>query len=146
MDINVGIFSRERIEAVFHGEFRDSRGARVSGDTIITHPDVYTPATADSYFELKDVTIGIQFHWQRNEKQSFKGSLNIILDENGLLTAVNTLDIEVYLESVISSEMSGTSLLELLKAHAMISRNFVLEPVRGQYRRIRYHLPSRHHR
>ena len=129
MDINVGIFSRERIEAVFHGEFTDSRGTSVSGDTIITHPDVYTPATADSYFELKDVTIGIQFHWQRNEKQSFKGSLNIILDENGLLTAVNTLDIEVYLESVISSEMSGTSLLELLKAHAVISRSWAMRKI-----------------
>lgn len=129
MDINVGIFSRERIEAVFHGEFTDSRGTSVSGDTIITHPDVYTPATADSYFELKDVTIGIQFHWQRNEKQSFKGSLSIILDENGLLTAVNTLDIEEYLCSVISSEMSGTSLLELLKAHAVISRSWAMRKI-----------------
>lgn len=128
MDINVGIFSRERIEAVFHGEFTDNRGSSVSGETIITHPDVYTPATADSYFELKDVTIGIQFHWQRNEKQSFKGSLSIILDENGLLTAVNTLDIEEYLCSVISSEMSGTS-LELLKAHAVISRSWAMRKI-----------------
>lgn len=129
MDINVGIFSRERIEAVFHGEFTDNRGSSVSGETIITHPDVYTPASADSYFELKDVTIGIQFHWQRNEKQSFKGSLSIILDENGLLTAVNTLDIEEYLCSVISSEMSGTSLLELLKAHAVISRSWAMRKI-----------------
>ncbi len=129
MDISVGIYSRECIEAVFHGEFRDSRGARVSGERTITAPDVFTPATADAYFELEDVTIGIQFHWQRNEKQSFRGSLSIILDENGLLTAVNTLDIEEYLCSVISSEMSSTSLLELLKAHAVISRSWAMRKI-----------------
>lgn len=129
MDISVGIFSRERIEAVFHGEFTDSRGASVSGERVITRPDVYTPASADAYFELKDVTIGIQFHWQRNERQSFKGSLSIVSDANGLLTAINTLDIEEYLCSVISSEMSGTSLLELLKAHAVISRSWAMKKI-----------------
>ena len=129
MDINVGIFNRDRIEAVFHGEFRDSRGARVSGERIITAPDVFTPTTADAYFELKDVTIGIQFHWQRNENQCFKGALSIIPSGNGLLTAVNIIDIEEYLESVISSEMSGTSLIELLKAHAIISRSWAMRKV-----------------
>lgn len=80
-------------------------------------------ATAE--FELQDVVIGIDFHWERKENQSFRGSLRII-GENGKLTAVDVLDIEDYLLSVISSEMSATSSLELLKAHAVISRSWLI--------------------
>lgn len=79
-------------------------------------------------FELLDVTIGINFHWERKENQSFKGSLCFIC-ENNKLTAVNVLSIEDYLLSVISSEMSATSSLELLKAHAVISRSWLLAQV-----------------
>lgn len=78
-----------------------------------------------SDFELTDVVIGIQFHWERKENQRFKGQLKII-DEGTHLTAVNILSIEDYLLSVISSEMSATSSLELLKAHAVISRSWLL--------------------
>ena len=80
--------------------------------------------TSDS-FELNDVTIGIQFHWERKEDQSFKGSLEIMI-ENEKLTAINILPLEDYLVSVISSEMSATSNMELLKAHAVISRSWML--------------------
>ncbi|MEI6139856.1 MAG: SpoIID/LytB domain-containing protein [Mariniphaga sp.] len=79
-------------------------------------------------FELHDVTIGINFHWERKENQIFKGSLNIISDGN-ILYAINALSIEDYLISVISSEMSATSSMELLKAHAVISRSWLLAQV-----------------
>ena len=84
-------------------------------------PEDYT----NSNFDLLDVTIGIQFHWERQEDQKFKGSLRII-DENSHLTAINCLPLEEYLLSVISSEMKATSGLELLKAHAVISRSWLL--------------------
>ncbi len=79
-------------------------------------------------FELHDVTIGINFHWERKENQIFKGSLHVISDGE-ILYAINTLSIEDYLISVISSEMSATSSLELLKAHAVISRSWLLAQV-----------------
>lgn len=78
-----------------------------------------------SSFDLREVTIGINFHWERKEDQRFKGTLRII-EENGHLTAVNVLPLEDYLISVISSEMSASSSPELLKAHAVISRSWLL--------------------
>lgn len=79
----------------------------------------------EASFELNDVTIGIHFHWERKEDQTFKGSLKIII-ENEQLTAINILPLEDYLVSVISSEMSATSSMELLKAHAITSRSWLL--------------------
>lgn len=90
---------------------------------------VFTPVNKDEdFFELKEVTIGINFHWERKENQLFKGSLKIIV-ENEKLTAINIVSVEDYLTSVISSEMSATASLELLKAHAVISRSWVLKPI-----------------
>jgi len=82
----------------------------------------------EASFELNDVTIGIKFHWERKEDQQFKGSLKII-GENEKLTAINILPLEDYLVSVISSEMSATSSLELLKAHAITSRSWLLAQI-----------------
>lgn len=79
-------------------------------------------------FTLHDVTIGINFHWQRNEDQTFKGGLKLLI-ENEMITAINILPIEDYLISVISSEMSATSSMELLKAHAVISRSWLLAQI-----------------
>lgn len=79
----------------------------------------------EASFELNDVTIGIKFHWERKEDQVFKGSLKIII-ENEKLTVINILPLEDYLVSVISSEMSATSSSELLKAHAITSRSWLL--------------------
>lgn len=76
-------------------------------------------------FIIKNVPIGINFHWERKEDQEFKGKLKII-HEGNKLTAINIVPIENYLESVISSEMSATSFSELLKAHAVISRSWLL--------------------
>jgi len=79
-------------------------------------------------FELYNVTIGVQFHWERKEDQLFKGTLQI-LKEGNKLQAINILPLEDYLISVISSEMSATSSLELLKAHAIISRSWLIAQV-----------------
>lgn len=79
----------------------------------------------EASFELKDVVIGINFHWERKEDQRFKGTLRIIREE-GHLTAVNRLPMEDYLISVISSEMSATSSPQLLRAHAVISRSWLM--------------------
>ncbi len=86
------------------------------------------PESPDSSFTLHSVTIGVNFHWQRNEDQTFKGKLKFII-ENGKVTAINILSIEDYLISVISSEMSATSSEELLKAHAVISRSWLLAQI-----------------
>jgi SpoIID/LytB domain protein len=81
-----------------------------------------------STFLLKDVVIGIGFHWERKEDQRFEGNLDFIIEDEKL-TAINRISIERYLVSVISSEMSATSSLELLKAHAVISRSWMLSQI-----------------
>jgi stage II sporulation protein D len=82
----------------------------------------------ESFFTLHDVTIGVNFHWQRKENQNFKGNLRFIIEDEKV-TAVNILSIEDYLVSVISSEMSATSSMELLKAHAVTSRSWLLAQI-----------------
>ncbi len=76
-------------------------------------------------FSLRDVTIGVNFHWERKETQTFSGHLRLVVDGEKVC-AINELPVEDYLRSVISSEMSGDSSLELLKAHAVISRSWLL--------------------
>lgn len=88
---------------------------------------------------LRDVRIGIGFHWDRTEDQLFEGTMEIRDNADGTQTAINTLDVEDYLTSVITSEMSATSSLELLKAHAVISRSWVLRPILG-----RQNIPATH--
>ena len=100
---------------------RDTTAVVEAGDEITLVPS--DPET-DS-FTLHAVTIGVAFHWQRNEDQTFRGRLKFIV-ENDRITAVNILSVEDYLLSVISSEMSATSSAELLKAHAVISRSWLL--------------------
>ena len=79
-------------------------------------------------FMLTGVTIGINFHWERKEDQLFKGDLRFIADD-GKIIAINRVGVEEYLKSVISSEMSATASLELLKAHAVISRSWLLAQI-----------------
>jgi SpoIID/LytB domain protein len=85
-----------------------------------------TPGAASSSFVLRNVTIGIDFHWQREQDQEFQGGLKLKLDAEGRLTVVNEIPIEAYLASVISSEMSADAHPELLKAHSIISRSWLL--------------------
>ena len=123
--IRVGIYTRKEIRAVFHGEYKHGEEV-ISGEKEICEAGWYVPMSEDCSFSLMEVTIGIDFHWERNETQTFRGSLEVMKSKNGELTAVNVLDIEDYLQSVISSEMSATSHMELLKAHAVISRSWAL--------------------
>ena len=80
-------------------------------------------------FLLKNVRIGIGFHWDRLEDQEFAGELEIRNNQDGTQTAINTLDLEDYLCSVISSEMNANSPMELLKAHAIISRSWAIRQI-----------------
>lgn len=141
--IAVGILSGKEIQFSFPDEFISSGGIAISGiqQAVYRKGKIYwqekeydelsfTPQqTTSSFFELQDVTIGINFHWERKEVQRFKGELKIIVEDDKL-TAINIISIEDYLTSVISSEMSVTASLELLKAHAVISRSWLLNKLR----------------
>jgi SpoIID/LytB domain protein len=83
---------------------------------------------AASSFDVKEVTIGIDFHWQRKENQRFRGALNMVVQGDGIVV-INRVDVEEYLTSVISSEMSATASAEFLKAHALISRSWLLAQI-----------------
>lgn len=95
---------------------------------ILTAPHIDYELRGDTFL-LKKVRIGIGFHWDREEDQLFEGKLEIRKNPDGTETAVNVIDVEKYLTSVITSEMSATSSIELLKAHAVISRSWVLRPI-----------------
>ncbi|MGZ2370605.1 SpoIID/LytB domain-containing protein [Ancylomarina sp. YFZ004] len=104
---------------------------KIEFDGLILKPEelIFSPENYESdSFELFDVTIGIKFHWERKENQSFKGSLHFLCEDEKL-TAINVLKLEDYLASVISSEMKATSNMELLKAHAVISRSWLMAQV-----------------
>ncbi len=145
MNITVGILSGAEIRFFLHGEYRlGGEGKRYTGAFTVTRnhtgctlasgaeevplllPVEFVPVEPEAAeFELADVTIGIDFHWERKEDQRFRGALQLI-GEGGGVTAVNRLPLEEYLLSVISSEMSATSSEELLKAHAVISRSWLI--------------------
>jgi len=95
---------------------------------ILTAPKIRCERCAEGVW-LRGVRIGIGFHWDRTEDQLFEGEMEIRDNGDGTETAINTLDVEDYLSSVITSEMSATSSIELLKAHAVISRSWVLRPL-----------------
>ena len=141
--ITVGILSGKEIGFSFPKEFISSDGIAIFGiqQAVYRKGKIcwqekeydelsFTPQQdTSSFFELQDVTIGINFHWERKEVQRFKGELKIIVEDDRL-TAINIIPIEDYLTSVISSEMSATASLELLKAHAVISRSWLLNKLK----------------
>src|SRR5262249_58892579 len=88
------------------------------------------PVDSSASFIIRDVTIGIDFHWQQKQDQQFQGALKIKLDADGRLTVINEIPIEAYLTGVISSEMSADSHPELLKAHSVVSRSWLLAQMR----------------
>ncbi len=88
----------------------------------------FLSTSPDCYIELEDVVIGVNFHWERKENQRFRGDLRLIVEE-GKVTAINEVLVEDYLQSVISSEMSATASEEFLKAHAVISRSWLLAQI-----------------
>ena len=93
----------------------------------------FHPTAADCSFSLHDVTIGVNFHWERKETQTFLGTLRLVVEADSIC-AINDLPVESYLESVISSEMSATSSIELLKAHSVISRSWLLAQIQKRRR------------
>ena len=139
--VKVGIMNEPEVDFVLFGEYRLADGTIVTGEQHAevtaegqvawngTVADVVTfEPSENGYFELKGVTIGVNFHWERKENQKFRGALSLIV-ENDRVTAINVLSVEEYLLSVISSEMSATASLELLKAHAVISRSWLLAQI-----------------
>jgi stage II sporulation protein D len=127
MNISVGLMEgRPAVEAELTGTFEDSTGKSYGpGRHRFTSDIILKPAEfSSSSFALDDVTIGIGFHWERKERQVFRGSLRI-LRRGGGLTVINDVPLEEYVNSVISSEMSASCPLELLKAHAVISRSWL---------------------
>ena len=139
--VKVGIFNEPEVKFVLYGKYRVgdtiAEGeclASVSGGKVLWDGKEYdnvlfTPSDEENdCFELKDVTIGVNFHWERKENQKFRGALSLIV-ENDRVTVINVLSVEEYLLSVISSEMSATASLELLKAHAVISRSWLLAQI-----------------
>ena len=98
---------------------------RMLGENTLNDELLVEHTRAQTSFTLEDVTIGVNFHWERKEAQTFLGKLRFIVQDNNIC-AINELPVETYLTSVISSEMRATSSLELLKAHAVISRSWLL--------------------
>ena len=139
--VRVGIMNEPEIDFVLNGEYRVN-GTACSGEHHVACVEglvewngqrygelLFEPVDAEgASFTLKAVTIGVSFHWRRQEDQTFKGALHLIV-EDGKLTPVNVLSVEDYLLSVISSEMSANASQELLKAHAVISRSWLLAQI-----------------
>lgn len=98
----------------------------IAGDELIRQKEIRCIALNNSTFTLFDVTIGVHFHWERKQEQTFQGNLALLLDENENIVAINEILLEDYLTSVISSEMSAEAPLEFLKAHAITSRSWLV--------------------
>ena len=135
--ITVGIVSAEKISFVLNGDYM-AKGEAITGPQTVEFCEggivwrgtqyrnlTFTPQASEASFTLNDVTIGVNFHWERQQKQTFEGTLNIVVEADKIV-AINELPLERYLMSVISSEMSATAPLEFLKAHSVISRSWVL--------------------
>lgn len=139
-EISVGIVNAQEIHFSLNGNFF-AKGETVCGEQQVAFSEggilwngnlyrelTFTPQDEHASFSLYDVTIGINFHWERQETQSFMGTLKLVVDE-GKITAINILPAEDYLISVISSEMNATSSLEFLKAHAVVSRSWLFAQI-----------------
>ncbi|MBQ7514536.1 MAG: DUF4922 domain-containing protein [Prevotella sp.] len=135
--VKVGIVSGQKIDFALNGAYT-AKGETIKGRQTVEFSEggilwngnqyrelTFTPSDADASFSLFDVTIGVNFHWERKETQMFLGTLRLVV-ESDKITAINELPVEQYLASVISSEMKATAGLELLKAHAVISRSWLL--------------------
>ena len=139
--VSVGIVSGDEIRFQLNGTYTIGnkevtgqqtvklKNGRILWDSADYQELCFTPQNDDISFTLEDVTIGVDFHWERKEAQTFLGKLRFIVDGDKIW-AINELPVERYLASVISSEMSATSSLELLKAHAVISRSWLLVQMR----------------
>ena len=142
--IRVGVLTDERqIRGTFNGPFRLEDGSSVEGvfsaqaeggrviladsrgRSFAGRETLRFSGGESSTFTLAGVRIGIRFHWEREQEQTFRGDLEIQGREGGAVTAVNEIGLEEYLESVIASEMSASAPPEFLRAHAVMSRSWV---------------------
>ena len=139
-EINVGIVSAKEIHFTLNGQFF-AKGETVSDNQVVSFSEggilwnenqyrelTFTPLEENNSFSLYDVTIGLNYHWERQETQVFSGTLRLVVDEDKIV-AINILPVEDYLTSVISSEMNANSSLELLKAHAVVSRSWLFAQI-----------------
>ncbi|MBM4177057.1 MAG: SpoIID/LytB domain-containing protein [Ignavibacteria bacterium] len=143
--IKVGIISNQHSAKFFlHGSFLMNENQKmndigytvtVKGDLICLHQEeniideqkefIFKPKGKKSNFDIENVVIGIDFHWEQKEKETFEGNL-LIINRDGKLILINEIEVEKYLQSVISSEMNSESPYEYLKAHSIISRSWLL--------------------
>ncbi len=143
--VQIGILSETKIDFSLNGAYRMAGKTYEGIQSVLWdkgkilwdgsyHQELsFIPVDSSYSFTLKEVTIGVKFHWERREEQTFKGALRLIIDGEHI-TAINTLGIEEYLTSVISSEMSATASPELLKSHAVISRSWLLAQIQKNKR------------
>lgn len=138
--VSVGIVGAKSITFSLngYGTTAESHTAELHNGLIVLDGEAHTqccfkPQSPDDSFSLKDVVIGVNFHWERKETQTFRGTLKLLAN-NGKIWAINELPVEDYLESVISSEMSATSSLPLLMAHAVISRSWLMSQMENKTR------------
>jgi stage II sporulation protein D len=127
LNVSVGLLERQSpVDVELTGTFTDGSGKSYTpGRYQFISEVTLTPTHAASCsFALDDITIGIGFHWERKERQAFRGALRLIKRDAGL-AVINDVSLEDYVTSVISSEMSASCPLELLKAHAVISRSWL---------------------
>lgn len=125
VDANGVLFAAGTYQAVSgcnRVEITDARGRRFGSSDEIR----LSPIAESSSFLVRDVVIGIEFHWEQKQDQQFQGVLRLKLNADKRITVVNEVSVEAYLTSVISSEMSAMADAELLKAHAIISRSWLL--------------------
>ena len=139
--VSVGIVSAEKIVFSLNAPY-SAKGETIEGKQFVEFSEggilwngnqyrelTFLPSSNEASFSLFDVTIGVNFHWQRRETQVFLGTLKLVV-ESDKIVAINELPVEQYLASVISSEMKATAGVELLKAHAVISRSWLLAQMR----------------
>lgn len=143
--ITVGILDRQtKVKGRFEGNYQEENLGQTTGTFvarveskaialtvdhpagIVRAPSIHFFADHESSFLVQNVTIGVDFHWERKEEQAFRGNLVLRLRDDGTLAVINEIGLEDYLESVISSEMNSEAPVELLKAHAILSRSWLL--------------------
>lgn len=143
-EVSVGIMKADKVCFCLNADYT-AKGETVTGGQetvckdggILWNGNIYSeltflPEGGDASFTLDGVSIGIRFHWERMESQTFKGALRLIVEEEKIVV-INRLSVEDYLASVISSEMSANAPLELLKAHAVVSRSWLFFQMRQRH-------------
>ena len=161
--ISVGILEHTKeVRGIFNGYFEMPNSVRLGGAfkvlndsgklilyddqdiEVMRAEDIYCHSLNASTFTLNNVAIGINFHWERKENQTFEGDLYLRTNADGAITAINKIGAEKYLKSVISSEMSAEAPIELLKAHAITSRSWLAAMLERKKKFKNIDMPSKH--